>query len=114
MPDVVVKRHPRKRWRYYAQFGYRESQVLPTRISPPSRVDEIGGSHARSRGRRPEAEYLTEAAGVEHVGEPEGRSHLPDRGAETNLSEAKVSGGGGSRTRVREYAVAGVYMRSRS
>jgi hypothetical protein len=27
---------------------------------------------------------------------------------------AKVGGGGGSRTRVRKYAVAGIYMRSRS
>jgi len=52
--------------------------------------------------------------GVEHAGEAEGRSRLPDFAAETNRANAKVGGGGGSRTRVREYAVAGPYMRSRS
>ena len=33
---------------------------------------------------------VVEAAGVEHVGEPEGRSHLPDRGAETSRARRRV------------------------
>jgi len=57
---------------------------------------------------------MVEAAGVEHVGEPEGRSHLPDAVADKRPSEARGFGGGGSRTRVREYAVAALYMLSRS
>jgi hypothetical protein len=55
---------------------------------------------------------FVEAAGVEHVGEAEGRSHLPDSGADTRTSEARDGGGGGSRTRVRKYVAAGLYMRS--
>lgn len=34
---------------------------------------------------------IAEAAGVEHVGEPEGRSHLPDHGAETRPNEVRDS-----------------------
>ena len=54
------------------------------------------------------------AAGFEHGGEPEGRSHLPADAADKGASEAREFGGGGIRTRVREYAVAELYMRSRS
>ena len=56
---------------------------------------------------------MVEAAGVDQVGEPEGRSRLAGYGAETRLSEAKDGGGGGSRTRVRRHVLEGIYMRVR-
>ena len=56
---------------------------------------------------------MVEAAGVEHVGEPAGRSHLPDNVADNRSSEARDGGGGGSRTRVRKSVPAGIYMRVR-
>ena len=55
-----------------------------------------------------------EATGFEHVGEPERRSHLPEDAADKRPSEAREYGGGGIRNRVREYAIAELYMRSRS
>jgi hypothetical protein len=45
---------------------------------------------------------------------PKGWSHLPEEAADKRASEAREFGGGGIRTRVREYAVAELYMRSRS
>jgi len=57
---------------------------------------------------------MVEAAGVVPRATFEGRRSKPRRVVDTRPSEVRDGGGGGSRTRVREYAVAALYMLSRS